>query len=84
MLEIDTPSRLILYWKRLPPIEAIRNKYPEKGAVIAFPPKRYSVELEDAANASFHINRAKLAQSHFPDRVRKADGFILERPPGWS
>lgn len=68
----------------VPTIEAIRDKYPDKGIVIAFPPNRYSVELKNAANASLYINRAKLAQSRFPDKVRKADGFILERPPEWS
>ena len=68
----------------VPPIKAIRNKYAEKGIVVAFPPGRYSADLESIASSSLHINRAKLAQSRFPDRVKKADGFVLERPQEWS
>jgi len=68
----------------VPVIKIIRNKYAEKGIVVAFPPERYSVDLESAASSSLHINRAKFAQSRFPDTVRKADGFILQRPSEWS
>jgi len=68
----------------VPPIKAIRNKYSEKGIVVAFPPARYSTDLESVASASLHINRAKLAQSRFPDKVKKANGFYLQRPLEWS
>lgn len=68
----------------VPLIEAVREKYPEKSVVVAFPPERYSADLEKVANACLHINRAKLAQSRFPDKVKKADGFVLERPQEWA
>lgn len=67
----------------VPPIQAIRSKYPTKSIVVGFPPSRHSVELETAANSSFYINRATLARSRFDDKVKKADGFILERPVEW-
>lgn len=68
----------------VPLIEAVREKYPEKSVVVAFPPERYSADLEKVANACLHINRAKLAQSRFLDKVKKADGFVLERPQEWA
>jgi uncharacterized LabA/DUF88 family protein len=68
----------------VPPIKAIRNKYPEKGIIVAFPPSRYSTDLQKTANASLYINRANLAQSRLPNNIKKADGFILQRPLEWS
>ncbi|MCK4863044.1 MAG: NYN domain-containing protein [Dehalococcoidales bacterium] len=67
----------------VPPIEAIKNKYPDKDVIVAFPPRRYSTELENVTT-SFHINRANLAQSQFPETITKSDGFILQRPAEWS
>jgi len=67
----------------IPPIEAIKNKYSERDVIVVFPPGRYSADLEKVTTC-FHLSRAKLAQSRFPDKVKKADGFILERPIGWS
>ncbi|HEY40797.1 MAG TPA: NYN domain-containing protein [Dehalococcoidia bacterium] len=68
----------------VPPIKAIKTHYPEKRVTVAFPPRRYSADLEHAASSSFHISRAKIAQSRFPERVMKTDGFVLERPSEWS
>lgn len=68
----------------VPPVKAIREKYPEKGIVIAFPPNRYSVDLKKAASAFVYIGRADLAQSRLPIQVKKDDGFILECPEPWK
>ena len=68
----------------VPVMQAVREKYPEKSVIVAFPPERYSADLEKAANAHFYINRANIAQSRFPDKVKKADGFVLERPQEWA
>ena len=65
------------------PLESIRQNFPEKRIVIAFPPARNSRQLKSVAHAHFVIGRKKLADSQFPDRVAKADGFILERPAQW-
>jgi uncharacterized LabA/DUF88 family protein len=67
----------------VPPVKAIREKYPDKGIVMAFPPRRYSADLQTVASASLYINRADLSQSRFPPKVTKADGFVLECPPQW-
>jgi uncharacterized LabA/DUF88 family protein len=66
------------------PVLAIRERYPNKRVIIAFPPDRNSVQLRNAATAAFVIGRKKIKDSQFPDRITKADGFILERPPQWQ
>lgn len=55
-----------------------------KQVVVWFPPKRNSMQLRAVANAWSVIGRSKLAQSQFPDRVQKADGFVLQRPDRWK
>ncbi len=65
-------------------IKYIRQLFPEKQIVVAFPPSRFSYELQNIAHASFVIGRKKLADSAFPEQVTKADGFILNRPASWT
>jgi uncharacterized LabA/DUF88 family protein len=65
------------------PIEKVRALFPQKRVIVVFPPARHSNALRKAANATLHLDRATLAQSVFPDRVVKPDGFVLERPAGW-
>ena len=67
-----------------PAVRAIRDTFPQKRIVVAFPPKRESVELSNIAHACLHIGRANFARSLFPDKVKKADGFVLQRPSTWT
>jgi len=66
------------------PISAMRRFFPAKRAVIGFPPGRFSVTLRNTAHAHLIIGRKKIADSQFPNEVRKADGFVLRRPAGWK
>jgi len=66
------------------PVRSIKKFFPEKRIVIAFPPQTFSIELSKHADAYFTIGRANLAKSVFPDKIQKADGFILEKPKEWS
>jgi len=67
----------------VPPSLAIRQFFPDKRIVVAFPPRRSSVELKRAANGWLHVGIDKLRRSQFPDAVRKPDGFVLRRPASW-
>jgi len=67
----------------VPPIEAIKSRHPEKSVVVAFPPGRHSADLKRTTTC-FIINRAKIARSCFPEKVTKADGFVLHRPIKWQ
>lgn len=66
------------------PVVALRNLFPQKRIVVAFPPQRFSEELRKVASAYFIIGRAEIAKSLFPLEVRKADGFVLRCPPQWK
>jgi uncharacterized LabA/DUF88 family protein len=65
------------------PILAVKNLFPHKRIVVAFPPHRHSAQLERLAHAHLQIGRANLAKSVFPDKVQKPDGYVLERPVTW-
>ena len=65
------------------PVRTIRERYPGKRTVIAFPPGRHSAGLGRAATAFFTIGRNALRDSQFPNRVAKADGYVLTRPSRW-
>jgi NYN domain-containing protein len=65
------------------PILQVKQFFPAKHIVVAFPPARTSARLLQEAHASFTISRKKLKDSQFPDRVAKADGFVLQRPVQW-
>ena len=66
------------------PVRSVRERYPGKQTVIAFPPGRHSAGLRHAATASFTIGRNAFRDSLFPDRIVKKDGFVLTRPSSWS
>ncbi len=57
---------------------------PDEQVVAAFPPQRFSVELAKHVHAYLTIGRANLAKSLFPDKIQKADGYVLQRPPEWK
>jgi len=81
--DFDTALLLSADSDLVPPIKAIKQVFPQKRIVVAFPPKRESAELKGVAHACLRIGRANFANSVFPDRVRKPDGFILQRPSTW-
>ena len=65
------------------PVRAVREGYPEKRVVMAFPPDRKSADLLTAATAYFTIGRSVLRASQLPERVMRADGYVLARPSRW-
>lgn len=66
------------------PIKKVMRLFPNKKIIVAFPPARYSVALSKIANGSFIIGRKKLADSVFPDKIKKKDGYILKKPSQWK
>ena len=65
------------------PIKAIRELFPQKRIVIAFPPHRFSKELAKDAHGYFVIGHKKFAQSLLPETITKSDGFVLRCPEKW-
>lgn len=66
------------------PIRRVRERFPAKRIIIAFPPNRYSSELKRYANGYLTVGEDKFRNSQFPDQVTKPDGFVLQRPASWS
>jgi len=76
-LVISADSDLVALLKKT------KELFPSKRILIAFPPKRHSVDLTKVADAFFTIGRKKIADSLFPQKIRKPDGFIIECPRRW-
>ncbi len=66
------------------PITAIRERFPEKRAIVAFPPSRFSSHLRQIADAAFFIRRDTLRDSQLPEHITKQDGIVLSRPSSWD
>ena len=62
------------------PIRTVRQVFPEKRVVVAFPPERQSVELAKAASTSFHIGRAKSRTVNCPIRSSSRMGTFSNGP----
>ena len=67
----------------VPPIAAVKELFPKKRIVVAFPPRRYSSELAKTAHAQMNIFETKFRQSRLPDRITLASGDEVRRPESW-
>jgi hypothetical protein len=54
-----------------------------KRIIVVYPPDRRSFTLENVATAHIFLGRGHLANNQFPLQVKKANGFILNRPAAW-
>ena len=66
------------------PITVIRERFPNKRVVVAFPPNRVSKLLRSVATAAFSIGRDALRDSQLKETLVRQDGKIIERPTDWS
>lgn len=66
------------------PIRWIRQRYPGKRLIVAFPPARHSSELKRCAHGFLSIGEDKLRSCQLPDNVIKPNGFVLQRPATWK
>lgn len=67
----------------VPPIKAIHENFTNKRVFVLFPPKRYNNSISLVAKGSMVLGRKKIAESQFPDEVKKKDGFVLKKPIEW-
>lgn len=66
------------------PVEKVRQLFPKKKVVSAFPPGRSSKELMRVSSAFFTIGRKVLATSQFENQVISISGYPLIRPATWN
>jgi uncharacterized LabA/DUF88 family protein len=67
-----------------PAIRMLKELFPTKRIICAFPPKRKSHRLQQEAHGFTHIDGGLLARCLLPPSIFKADGFELKRPPEWG
>lgn len=65
------------------PIRMVRETFPQKRVIVAFPPARHSGQLQRAAHGHLRIGEDKLRNSLLPDEVAAASGFVIKRPDRW-
>ena len=68
----------------VPPVKTVRELFPDKRVIIAFPPARYSVDLANSANGSLVIGKRMIANSLLPEELEEEDGYILRCPSTWK
>ncbi|MEI6310368.1 MAG: NYN domain-containing protein [bacterium] len=67
-----------------PAVSKVRNEFPEKHVLVAFPPNRVSKNLQIAASEVCQIRGSILDQSMFPDSVATQTSYVLSRPEQWA
>jgi uncharacterized LabA/DUF88 family protein len=65
------------------PLVAIKDLFPEKRIIVAFPPQRKSYRLQEQSHGHFIIGRNNFAKSVFPNEIKTSKGHILKCPDGW-
>lgn len=66
-----------------PAIRSVRRIAPSKRLVAVFPPRRSSVTLKGAVDATLNIFDKVPERHQLPDKVQAADGTFFERPHHW-
>ena len=66
------------------PMTMVRERFPGKRVVVAFPPNRASKLLRSVATASFSIGRDAMRDSQLPENVVGRDDSVFTRPSTWN
>jgi hypothetical protein len=69
---------------QVPSIRLVRELFPSKRVICAFPPHRKSKHLRAEAHGVVHVSEAVLRASQLAGIVVKPDGTPLGRPARWS
>ena len=67
----------------VPPVQSVRGRFPDKRVLVAAPPKRWSAQLGQAANAALQISSMTIRSNRLPDPVITPSGVELRAPTGW-
>jgi uncharacterized LabA/DUF88 family protein len=68
---------------QVPTIEMVRKVF-KRRVIVAFPPRRFSAHLQQAATGSFRIGEAKFQGSLLPPTIQLPSGKIISCPPEWT
>ena len=69
----------------IPPIELLREIKPLQKVIVFFPPRRYSNNLKNIANATKNLEGAKMMfeNAMLPDEITLPSGYVINRPDKW-
>jgi uncharacterized LabA/DUF88 family protein len=67
---------------QVPTVEMVRSVF-RRRVIVAFPPRRFSAELQKVATASFRIGEAKFQPSILPPTITLPSGTVLTCPNEW-
>ena len=68
----------------VPPIMMVKQHFPHKRVVVAFPPCRTSSHLRQVADDVISVWPRTLERSQLPATIHKRDGVSLHRPTEWG
>ena len=61
----------------------LQQSHPDGQVWVAFPFKRFNLELDQTADGTIKIKRAKYLKHQLPDPVVLSDGTQIKKPHGW-
>ncbi len=67
-----------------PAVREMKELFPTKRIIAAFPPSRVSKELRRLTDGYFTIGEDKVRQAQLPDEIITASGIVLQRPKHWT
>lgn len=67
-----------------PPVRKIKQLFPTKRVIVAFPPRRRSKRLGEAANGFIRVGRSNLTSSLLPENVHESGSYSISRPQEWQ
>jgi len=69
----------------IPPIELLREIKPLQKIIVFFPPKRFSNDLKNIANATKSLEGAKIMfeNAMLPEEITLPSGYVIKRPTMW-
>jgi uncharacterized LabA/DUF88 family protein len=68
---------------QVPTVEMVTKVFKRK-VIVAFPPRRFSANLQAVATGSFRIGEAKFQSSILPHTIQLPSGKILTCPADWT
>jgi uncharacterized LabA/DUF88 family protein len=70
----------------LPPIKYLKEYDNSHKVIIAFPPERFSFNLQKESDNSIKLGRyeSKFKKSMLPEEITLTSGYKINRPPSWN
>ncbi len=67
----------------IPPVEVIRDRWPERRVIVIYPPGRWSDALKRVAHGRKRVGEADPRQRRLPEIVSLSGGRFAEKPLEW-